>query len=397
MAKIKLLLYPRPNLEQEMRALFTWFLGTIMLAFPAISRADNNGDTIKNEKKIEVHLTTSTTSDKELKAQRSIDGEKPVQPLNIIIGPSKLILWGYAQTGYTLSHTNGKTTNALDMTRIILMARGELTKKLSFFIMYDAQRSELHEYYAEYAFSPALKLRIGQYKQPFTLESVTSPTILNNISYDPSVLYMAGIATDMCEGNHVGRDAGIMLTGDVVNYKTWKLLNYSIGVFNGPGMNQKENNTQKDVIGMLNVTPIKGLMLSTSFLLGTGHAQADNPYGAFKKGEDYKRNRWAAGYELKTTPLYARGEYMIGNDGGIHSHGYYADFEFHVLPKFDIVADYDNLKKNNDLDESTQHTYMAGFQYWVYKRCRILTQYVHTQPKTGSITNAWITQFQIGF
>ena len=88
---------------------------------------------------------------------------------------------------------------------------------------------------------------------------------------------------------------------------------------------------------------------------------------------------------------------MTGNDGGIHSHGYYADIEAHVLPKFDIVADYDYLKKNNDLDNSVIQSYMAGVQYWIYKRCRILSQYVHTHPKAGTINNAWVTQFQIGF
>ena len=282
--------------------------GLILACLFSINAAAENevaNDSVGKEKTIEVKLTTSTTSDKELKAQRAVDGEKPVQPLNIIIGPSKLTLWGYAQTGYTLKNTAGVTTNALDITRIILMAKGELTKKLSFFIMYDAVKSELHEYYAEYAFSPALKVRIGQYKQPFTLESIISPTILNNISYNNSVLYMAGIATDPCQGNHVGRDAGIMFTGDVVNYKTWKLINYSIGVFNGPGMNKKENNTQKDVIGMLNVTPWQGVMLSTSFLLGTGHAESDSPYGAFVTGDNYKRTRWAIGTEIKTKPLYA--------------------------------------------------------------------------------------------
>ena len=69
----------------------------------------------------------------------------------------------------------------------------------------------------------------------------------------------------------MGRDAGIMFTGDFFKYKTWKLFNYSIGVFNGTGMNQKENNSQKDIIGQLNITPIKSLMLSSSFILGTGH------------------------------------------------------------------------------------------------------------------------------
>lgn len=374
-----------------------WLILACLFSINAAAENEVANDSVGKEKTIEVKLTTSTTSDKELKAQRAVDGEKPVQPLNIIIGPSKLTLWGYAQTGYTLKNTAGVTTNALDITRIILMAKGELTKKLSFFIMYDAVKSELHEYYAEYAFSPALKVRIGQYKQPFTLESIISPTILNNISYNNSVLYMAGIATDPCQGNHVGRDAGIMFTGDVVNYKTWKLINYSIGVFNGPGMNKKENNTQKDVIGMLNVTPWQGVMLSTSFLLGTGHAESDSPYGAFVTGDNYKRTRWAIGTEIKTKPLYARSEFMVGNDGGIHSTGYYADFEAHVLPKFDIVADYDYLKKNNDLGSSEVHSYMAGFQYWIYKRCRILSQFQRNMPLTGSPTSAWITQFQIGF
>lgn len=354
-------------------------------------------DSTSQDKRIDVKLSTSITSDKELKAQRTIDGEKPVQPLNLIIGPSKLTLWGYAQTGYTLKNDAGTKTNALDITRIILMARGELTDQLSFFIMYDAVKSQLHEYYAEYAFSSAIKLRIGQYKQPFTLESVISPTILNNINYDNSVLYLAGIATDPCIGNHVGRDAGIMFTGDFLKYKMWKLFNYSIGIFNGTGMNQKENNNQKDLIGQLNITPIKGLMLSSSFILGTGHAESDNPYGAFKAGENYKRNRWSCGVEVKTHPLYARSEYLIGNDAGIHSKGYYVDFEAHLLPKFDLVADYDYLKKNNSIADSQTKAYMAGFQYWIYKRCRILTEYVKTQPKIGATTNAWITQFQIGF
>jgi hypothetical protein len=208
---------------------------------------------------------------------------------------------------------------------------------------------------------------------------------------------MAGIAGDQCNGNHVGRDAGVMLTGEAVKYHSWNLLNYSLGLFNGPGMNQKENNNQKDLIGMFNITPIKGVMLSTSFLLGTGHAEADNAYGAFKAGDNYTRNRWTCGYEVKTKPLYARGEFIIGKDGNIRSHGYYADFEAHILPKLDLVADYDYLKKNNQLDNSETRAYLAGLQYWVYKRCRVLTQYVRTFHKDAPNTTAILTQFQIGF
>lgn len=380
---------------------FNRILVTILFAgfFVTSLFAENcfDSDSTEAEKTLPVKITTTNISEEKIKAVRAVDGEQPVHPVNINIGLSKLTLFGYAQTGYTYTDIGGQKTNALDITRIILMANAELTPKISFFIMYDAVKSQLHEYYAQYAFSPALKLRIGQYKQPFTLESVMSPTILNNIGYDASVLYMAGIATDPCAGNHVGRDAGIMLTGEVVKYKDWNLFNYSLGVFNGPGMNQKENNNQKDVIGMFNVTPLKGVMLSTSFLLGTGHAETDNEFGAFKAGDNYKRQRWACGTEIKTKPAYLRSEFMIGNDGGIHSTGYYADAELHVAKKFDIVADYDYLKKDNDLDTSVQHNYMIGAQYWIYKSCRILSQFVYKNPKVGENSKMWVTQFQIRF
>jgi len=88
---------------------------------------------------------------------------------------------------------------------------------------------------------------------------------------------------------------------------------------------------------------------------------------------------------------------MIGNDGGIHSTGYYADAELHVAKKFDIVADYDYLKKDNDLDTSVQHNYMIGAQYWIYKSCRILSQFVYKNPKVGENSKMWVTQFQIRF
>lgn len=359
--------------------------------------AQSNLNKKDSTKTIPVSITTTDIPVEKVKSTRAVDGEQPVQPVNIHIGLSKLTLFGYAQTLYTYSQTGSDKSNALSISRIILMANAELTPKLNFFIMYDAAKSALHEYYAQYSFSPALKLRIGQYKQPFTLESLMSPSILNNIGFDASVLYMAGIATDPCAGNHVGRDAGIMVTGEAVKYRDWKLFNYSLGVFNGPGMNQAENNNQKDVIGMFNVTPLKGVMLSTSFLLGTGHAEKDNEFGAFKAGENYKRQRWAWGTEIKTKPVYLRGEYIIGNDGGIHSKGYYTDIEFHVAKKFDIVADYDYLKKNNDLDNSVQHNYMIGAQYWVYKGCRILSEFVYKNPKVGDNTKMWVTQFQVRF
>lgn len=373
---------------------------TALAPVPEASASGSTAAPSETTKEIPISLTTTVYSEEELAARRNIDGEQPVMPANINIGPSKLTLFGYAQTGYTYKHTAGQTTNAFDITRLILMANAELTKELSFFVMFDAAAAKLHEYYAQYAFSPALKVRVGQFKQPYTLENIYPPTILSNIGFDNSVLYMTGIATDPAVGNHVARDAGIMLTGDLLPKNGRPLLNYQIGVFNGTGMSVKENNNQKSVIGMLNYMPTSSLLFSGSFALGTSQAEnakfiGEDGVPMIKQGENYNRQRYALGVEWKGKPLYLRSEYMWGKDAKADMQGAYVDLEYHLVPKkLDLVADYDYLKKIKN-DET--NTLTLGLQYWLYKQCRIASQFVHTNPKLGKISNAWVTQFQIAF
>lgn len=334
----------------------------------------------------------------------------PYNSLNLEIGLSKLRIFGYAQSIYYYNRTSGVDKNALEVQRVILMADAQITSRLSFFLMYDAVKSEMHEYYAQYELAPFAKLRVGQYKQPFTLESILSPTYMSTIYYDPSVLYLAGIATDPLMGNYVARDAGVMLTGDFLSNGERDLFNYSIGVFNGPGMNRKENNNQKDVSGMLQYKPTKNIMVEGSFLAGTGHAQAPSPFGLFPKDYNYSRHRWNVGVEAKLSPLYLRAEYIQGYDGGIHSRGGYVNMLYRIFKNCDVMLNWDNLDKNVHTSYSEQealynsngfvtrlNTYTAGVQWWFHKRCRLQGQYIFTQPRVGAISREFITQLQLVF
>ena len=340
-------------------------------------------------------ISTHTTSTAAQNIKLGIDS---VAPLTIHVGKGSLTLFGYGQSTYTLSETAGETRNAFAISRVMLMADIHVTKKLSCFLMGDFASGKMHEYYAQYDFCPAFKVRVGQFKQPFTIESPMSPALNGNINGHESVLYMAGIASDSCFGvGRVGRDAGIMLTGDLIPYQGRNLLNYSLGVFNGAGMNVRENNKYKDVIGTLKVFPLKQLMLSTSFIVGKAKAQSNSPYGKFMAGDNYTRNRWSAGCEVTTRPLHLRSEFLLGNDAGIHSNGFYALVEGHLAKWLDLVAGYDHLKRNNDIAQSATSNYLAGLQFWIYKKCCIRSQYVHKAPKQGPTTNMWVTQFQVGF
>lgn len=383
-----------------------------IIALPLMALAvEPENETTPNEKKLAVGISTLNTSDSAVMATKPQEGEKPVQPLNIHIGPSKLTLFGYAQTQFDMTKIGPETKNSFSMTRIILMANAELTRKLSFFLMIDAASTQaskhLHEYYAQYAFMPELKVRVGQFKTPYTLENIISPTMLGTVNLNEGTRYMAGIAGDPLYGNYVGRDVGAMVTGDAVKARDGHYyLNYSVGLFNGAGMNLRDNNKHKDVAAMLNVLPTKNITLSGSFIIGKGNAQADDMFGTIAQGTDYTRNRWSVGAEVKWKPLRLRTEYMAGKNGDIKNRAFYAELWCRLFRNFDIVLDYDYLDKITALSKDAReampswtrtNNYLVGLQYWVYKACRISTQYIFSDRNIGPDTKMWLTQFQIAF
>lgn len=382
----------------------------VIAVMPLIAIA-HDGEVAVSEKKLAVGISTLNTSDSAVMATKPQDGERPVQPLNIHIGPSKLTLFGYAQTQFDMTKTGPETKNSFSMTRIILMANAELTRKLSFFLMVDVASTQapkhLHEYYAQYAFMPELKVRVGQFKTPYTLENIISPTLLGTVNLNEGTRYMAGIAGDPLYGNYVGRDLGAMITGDAIKARDGHYyLNYSVGVFNGAGMNLRDNNKHKDVVAMLNVLPTKDITLSGSFIIGKGNAQADDMFGTIAQGTDYTRNRWSVGAEAKWKPLKLRTEYMGGKNGDIKNRAFYAELWCRLFRNFDIVLDYDYLDKNTALSKDAReampawtrtNNYLVGLQYWVYKACRISTQFIFSDRNIGPDTKSWLTQFQIAF
>ena len=384
----------------------------ILAIVPIFAVAEQMSAPVETAKKsLTVSVSTLNTSDSAIMATKPQDGEKPVQPLNIHIGPSKLTLFGYAQTQFDMTKTGSETKNSFSMTRIILMANAELTRKLNFFIMVDLASTQsskyLQEYYAQYAFFPELKLRVGQFKTPYTMENIISPTLLGNISINEGTRYMSAITGDPLYGNYAGRDLGAMITGDAIKASDGHYyLNYSVGVFNGAGINTRDNNNHKDVAAMLNVLPTKEITLSASMILGKGNARDVDQFGAVAQGEDYTRNRWSVGTEVNWKPIKLRTEYMGGKNGPVKNRAFYAELWCRLFRNFDVVLDYDYLDKNTSLSKEARDAfpswtrtsnYLVGLQYWFYKKCRISTQFVYSDRNVGLDTKAWITQLQIAF
>ena len=335
-------------------------------------------------------------------------GEKPKSTVLSVL-MDRITITGYGQLGYTYnSHdpSTQKESNTFDLKRIMLVANAEVFRNMTLFFMYDFSNATLHEYWGEYKFDKAFKVKLGQYKIPFTIENLLSPASLEIISGAQGVMYLAGIAPgyDDCYGAKAGRDLGLMAEGDFLPYHSWDFFSYKLGVFNGQGINSRDLNNHKDVIGWLMMNPLKEVSLGGSFYLGQGHAEKDNPFNSFKAGENYKRNRWSVGTEIKTKPVYVRAEYYQGKDNTIGSNGAYAVASFHLCRQWDIIASVDYLNRNKDAQDGefaaiTKETdYIAGIQWNFYRRCRLQAQYVFQDRGAGHHNaNLIMTQFQLGF
>ena len=289
---------------------------------------------------------------------------------------ARIQLHGYAQGGaFYNDKGRGEDQNTFEIKRVLFWANAQITDRWSFLFMHDFS-SVVQEYYTDYRITnnKALTVRLGQFKNGLSLENPLSPTAMEAIDvYSEGVTYLTGCGSDPLLGVQYGRDLGLSLFGQTNNGK----LRYELEVMNGQGINRKDGNKEKDFIGRLEYRPVKGLNLVATGQLGRGHAISNSPYTDIVAGQNYKRNRWTAGFDYKSQAFNLHGEYLEGWDADNHSWGTYLTGAVPLGDtKVDLVGSYDFFNFNTDrgLD---QHKLIGGFQYWFYGKCRFQLQYVY--------------------
>ena len=221
---------------------------------------------------------------------------------------------GFVQGMYqaNLTDEGELSDNTFSMRRVRMSIEGNLAKGLSYKIQGDFTRKPmLVDAFVKYKVSPAFAIQLGQFKTPFSIESPINPVNLEIFDYGEIIQALVGYK-DVCGVGSLGRDLGIMASGSLLPVETrngdkFGLVDYSIGVFNGNGANEKDNNNRKDIVGRLDIHPwVKTLTLSGSYY-----------YGKYYKDEAYYgvRNRWAAGIQYNDGKLVVRGEYLNGTTG----------------------------------------------------------------------------------
>jgi hypothetical protein len=237
--------------------------------------------------------------------------------------------------------------------------------------------SVVQEYYTDFRITnnKMLMVRLGQFKTGLSYENPLSPTSQEAIDvYSEGVAFLTGCGSDPLLGVQYGRDLGLSLFGESNDGK----FRYELDIMNGQGINKKDGNAEKDFIGRLEWRPTVGLNVVATGQLGRGHAVAKSFYNpSIEVGQNYKRNRWTAGFDYKSKCINLHGEYLEGRDGKATSRGAYVTGSVSLVQdKLDFVGSYDFFNFNTDLGMD-QHKAIAGLQYWFYKKCRFQIQYIY--------------------
>ena len=276
--------------------------------------------------------------------------------------------------------------NTFRMRRVRMSIDGKLTEKLSYKIQGDFSREVmLVDAYVKYKVCDALSIQVGQYKLPFTMETAINPVNLEIFDYGEVVTKLTGYS-DVCGVGALGRDMGVMATGKLFKKDDFSLLEYAVGVFNGNGVNNTDNNNRKDVAGRLEFHPwMKELTLTGSFYIGK-----------YKKDENFgDRNRYSGGAQFKNDRLIVRSEFVAGetgvNDtiGNFKSNGLYAVVGYNFLLGKDNsqslmpVLRFDRFIADTDIENGGRNLFTAGINYWPVKYLNFKLDYTYIKPEAG--------------
>ena len=373
-----------------MKHSFRIMIGMLLIAVPLCLNAQikptkpNNNDGDKPKAEIKIEKTTSP----EVKPEAPAKPDKPA-PKGGFEMPK---ISGFVQTFYTanMDEDGALQDNEFKIRRARLSVDGKFGEKFSYKLQGDFTGTPaLVDAYLKYKFCDAFALQAGQFKTPFTLESPINPVNLEIYDYGESISKLVGYK-DVCGVGKLGRDLGIMATGDLIPLKDkgFSVINYAIGVFNGNGANALDNNNRKDIVGRLNVHPgLKDLTLSGSYYYGKYSTDVVD------RGS---RNRWTAGAQYNDGNLIVRAEYLSGSTGRntvvdstnviisedlFNSNGYYAvaGYNFKLgknkSQQLMPVFRYEHFTKDVSIEKSGTTFYTVGLSYWPIKYVNLKVNY----------------------
>ena len=240
--------------------------------------------------------------------------------------------------------------------------------------------------FAEWQKYDYFRVKLGQFKNPFTFDNPIHPIDQGFMSVAQSVLKLASFSDRAGAHPSNGRDIGIQVQGDFLKNNAGRnLVHYQVGVFNGQGINTKDVDQQKNIIGGVWVMPINGLRLGWFGWTGSYARKGtwtDNA-GIIQSGvRKLQQRRYAFSAEYKANDWTLRSEY-------IHSTGY--AFAKSLSNTDDAAAKDCNLSADGN---KAQGVYALVIAPIIPNKLHAKARYDMYQPSDGAQKQR--TQYDIG-
>lgn len=252
---------------------------------------------------------------------------------------------------------------------------------------------QLVDLYAEWRKYPEFKIRAGQFKRAFTFENPTHPITQGWRGYADVINNLSGFGDRTGEKSSGGRDLGIQVAGDILpNASGRKLLHYQVGIYNGEGINMKDKDNKKDIIGGMWVMPIKGLRIGAFGWTGTRGEMATTYVDPILGRQtitlkSVRKNRYCLSAEYDKDEYTFRAEY-IHNQGwgsnleyGDKADGWYA---FGIVPlikgKLHAKARYQTYRVAKEWNSSVNQV-ECGLNYFFTKNLEMHVEYSHVNDR----------------
>ncbi|HOQ81495.1 MAG TPA: porin [bacterium] len=309
---------------------------------------------------------------------------------------------GYIQGRYNAYEFSG-TTDEFTTKRAVIGLSGKVVDNVLFKAEIDTAKDNklLNDAWIKLTYLPKANITVGQFKIPYSEEYLTSSSAIDTIERS---LPVDSMATEF--------DRGIMVDANLFE----KRFYYGVALVNGTGKNTSDDNSSKDVIGRVVLTPfanekdsaLSGLKFGLNYQTGT-----QNKYT--NRTRSYDRTRYGAlvKYEIKNFKIqteYLKQDYnhnpdATKPDAEIESNGWYAlmTYTFPMRNGMNIqpVLKYETYDPDNNVETNTQSITTFGVNWNINKATKFSTNYRWRNDdrggKTATNMNEWFSQLQIKF
>ena len=343
---------------------------------------------------------------------------------------------GYGILDYNVNTQKGNRSNSFNLRLGRIALDGKFLNDFAWRIQMQVNGNtsslgtspRLVDLFAEWQKYDFAKIKFGQFKRPFTFDNPLHPIDQGFMSVAQSVSSLSGFSDRTGEHASNGRDIGVQLQGDFLKTAEGRnLLHYQIGVFNGEGINTKDVDQQKDIIGGLWVMPVDGLRIAAFGWTGSTTRKANYKEEVivgnvtttqnvsktvtlqkrrYTLSAEYKKNDWT----LRSEYIHSTGKAFASKnpDGkskqsvsisslGDQAEGCYALVIAPIIKKkLYAKARFDAYTPTGSWAQS-KSLYEIGIDYDIDKHFRIASEYAIVKDKTLVNSNYNIMDIQLSF